>query len=44
VTRRVQFIMWRDWRGFGWHRWQGGISTILFGSLLLGWLEVRVWR
>lgn len=45
VPPRVQVIFWRDWKGLKWHRWgTGGIGCILFGSLLLGWVEFRFWR
>jgi hypothetical protein len=40
---RVQIICWRAWR-LRWHRWQGSISKILWFSVLLGPVEVRVWR
>jgi len=38
---RVQVILWRGWKGLRWHRWR---SPVLAGSLLIGWIEVRVWR
>jgi hypothetical protein len=44
VPPKVQIIVWRDWHGVRWHRWRGGIGQILRGSLLLGWIEIRVWR
>ena len=41
---KLQVIFWESWKGVRWHRWQGGIDTILRGSLLLGFIELRFWR
>jgi hypothetical protein len=42
---KVQAIWWRDWHGLKWHRWQSKrLNQIWRGSLMLGWLEIRVWR
>jgi hypothetical protein len=41
---RVQIIWWGAWRGIRWHRWSPAYAKFFRGSLLLGWLELRVWR
>lgn len=41
---RFQVLVWPAWKGIGWRSWTGGIGRILRGSLVLGWVEVRLWR
>jgi len=42
---KVQYIWWfPEWKGFRRHMWPGNMSKILHYSILLGWLEIRVWR
>lgn len=44
VPPKWQVIFWRSWKGLRWHRWTGSYAAILRGSLILGWVEFRVWR
>ncbi len=41
---KLQIIPWREWHGVRWHRWGGSYDKIFYGSLLLGWIELRFWR
>lgn len=42
---RTQIMVGRWWLGLGWYRWQTEpFATLLRGSLLLGFLEIRVFR
>lgn len=44
VWPRAQVIFWREWKGLRWHRWQGKMGVLFRGSLILGWIEIRIWR
>lgn len=44
IPPKMQVIVWREWKGLRWHHWEGGVGTILRGSLLLGFIELRFWR
>lgn len=45
VPPKLQIVWWFPaWKGVRWHRWSGGVASILRGSLLLGYVELRFWR
>lgn len=41
----TQVVWWfPEWRGLGFHRWDGGANCMFRWSILLGFVELRRWR
>ena len=47
ISNHSQIIWWgafSHWQHWGWGKWRGSLAKVYRGAILLGPLEIRIWR